>query len=285
MLKTTKWIVALAALPLVMGFDAYAAKNSQQRLKAFAAAQDWHGIWELDGSPGTLAPQAAAQGGAPGAVPGASPGGFADPTAGVPRTATGRPVMRDDAPYNAEWEARYEQILKGDYSKIAGQNTNTKYCAAGMPRILASPFMFEAIVTPEKTWFIYTQREVRHIYTDGRGHPPEDQELRTLWGDSIGHWEKGALLIDTIWVIPGLWLDPSAATLSDAMHVKERWSMPDADHLQDEISIEDSKALTRPWNFTRRYKRVKDFDRMIDDVCGENDRNPIVDGKMTTVVN
>ncbi|HTP39442.1 MAG TPA: hypothetical protein VMI92_07675 [Steroidobacteraceae bacterium] len=256
---------ALGALPLLATLllcsaPALAAKNSSARLHAFAAMQDWHGIWELDGSPGTLEPAAPPAGGA------------------------GRPVMRDNAPYNAEWEAKYEKILAGDYSKIAGQNTNTRYCAAGMPRVLASPFMFEIIVTPEKTWMIYTQREIRHIYTDGRQHVPEDQVIRTLWGDSIGHWENGTLVVDTTNVIPGLWLDPSAATLSDQMRIGERISMPDQDHLQDIITIEDPVALTKPWTFTRRYKRVKDFDRMIDDICGENDRNPIIDGKMTTTL-
>ncbi|MFT3907706.1 MAG: hypothetical protein QM718_15520 [Steroidobacteraceae bacterium] len=273
--------LAMGALASVA---AQAATNSKARMKAFSAMQDWHGMWELDGAPGTLQPQPASAGG-PGA---AAPVNLADPTGGNPSpgasAGAARPVQRDYMPYNAEWEAHYQTLLKGDYSKIAGQNTNTRYCAAGMPRVLASPFMFEVIVTPEKTWMIFTQREIRHIYTDGRAHPSEDAVIRTLWGDSVGHWEGGTLVVDTTDVIPGLWLDPSAATLSDAMEIKERWSMVDQDHLQNQITIVDPKALTAPWSFTRKYKRVKDFDRMIDDICGENDRNPIVDGKMQTLV-
>jgi hypothetical protein len=266
--KQTKWAYALAIATLAL--SAQAASNSAARLREFARMQDWHGMWELDGSPVTLQPQPSPADGR---------------RAGVP-TAVGGVRLRNYPPYNAEWEAKYQKTLGTDLMTVAAHNTNTRYCAAGMPRVLASPFMFEAIVTPEKVWFIHAQREIRHVYTDGRKHPEEDYQVATLWGDSIGHWEGDALLIDTISILPELYLDPSGGTLSGQARVMERWRMTGPDALQNEITIVDPVAF-RPgaqWKFTREYKRVKDFDRMIDDVCGENDRNPIVNGVIQTIV-
>lgn len=254
--------MAAVALTAMLPAFGLAAPNSAARLKAFAGMQDWHGMWEIDGNPSTLQPQ---------------PGG--DAPAGTAR-------QRDYAPYNNEWEAKYQKTLSTDLMVVAAGNTNTRYCAAGMPRILAAPFMFEVVVTPEQTWFIHAQREIRHVYTDGRKHPDEELQLATLWGDSIGHWEGGTLVVDTISIIPGLYLDPSGSTLSDQAHVVERWVQTGPDALQNEITIEDSVAFKpgTQWKFTRKYKRVKDFDRMIDDVCGENDRNPVVNGVIETKV-
>jgi hypothetical protein len=265
----TLLVVAL----LASASTVHAGVNSTARLRALAKMQDWSGMWEVDGSPGTLEPQPVGSGGPPGA---SAPPGFG-----------AAPAMRDHPPYNAEWEAKYRALFEGDPEIRAGKNTNHKYCAAGMPRILASPFMFEVTITPQKTWFYYTQREMRHIYTDGRPHTPEEDVWPTLWGDSIGHWEGAALLIDTTDIIPELFLDPSGATLSGAAHVKERWTMPSKDSLQNEISIDDAVAFRKGtvWKFTRNYKRVTNFNRMIDDICGENERQFLGDdGKLKTIL-
>src|SRR6185503_8935008 len=72
-------------------------------------------------------------------------------------------------------------------------------CTFGFPTImLESPLMFEILPTPKETALIFSSREIRHVYTDGRDHPPEGDVWPTPWGDSIGHWEGDTLVIDTI---------------------------------------------------------------------------------------
>jgi hypothetical protein len=49
----------------------------------------------------------------------------------------------------------------------------------------------------------------------------------------------------------------------------------------DQLTIDDPLAFTHPWTLTIPYKRVTNLDRLIHGDCKENDRNPVVDGKLT----
>jgi len=246
-----------------------AQTNSAARLRALAQLPDWSGIWQADSSFRTFDagnPASAASSGAPRDV-------VADTFAAQ---------ARDHAPYNSVWEAKYQRMLNGDNKSLP--DSNTRYCAAGVPRLMASPFQFEISVQPQETMLIFTQREVRHIYTDGRSHPPADDLWPMLWGDSIGHWEHLTLVIDTVSLKDDVWLDPSGATLSASAHIVERLHQIGPERLQDDITIEDPVALTAPWKVKRTYRKIHDFNRMIDEVCSENDRNPIVNGKVQSIL-
>ncbi len=52
------------------------------------------------------------------------------------------------------------------------------------------------------------------------------------------------------------------------------------DKLQDEITLHDSKAYTRPWKVTRTYTR-KAGEQILEYVCEENNRNPILEDGST----
>src|SRR5215470_767698 len=48
----------------------------------------------------------------------------------------------------------------------------------------------EFVVTPEQTWIIWEYGpQLRRIFTDGRGHQPEDEQFDSWTGHSIGRWE------------------------------------------------------------------------------------------------
>jgi len=260
------------ALCLVsMCATAQAAVNSPDRLKAFAQLPDWSGIWHLNSSAALFDRS----------VRTAGLGGGSNPTRDV----------RDHPPYNVEWEAKYQAhlVMAEDQTRLnapVGEiDTNTRYCAAGWPRLFAAPFLMQFVVTPEETLILYSQREVRHIYTDGRKHPAEDDLWPTFWGHSIGHWENDTLVVDTVAIKGGLWLDPTAATLSDSAHTVERIRMIAPAMIEDQMVVDDPVALTKPWKLSRQYAR--DTHKEIwfsDEECSENNRNPIVDGKVITVL-
>ena len=46
------------------------------------------------------------------------------------------------------------------------------------------------------------------------------------------------------------------------------------------MTIEDPERLAHPWTMRIRYRRVVDLTRMISTDCTENDRNPIVNGRV-----
>lgn len=169
-------------------------------------------------------------------------------------------------------------------------------CTFGYPTLmLESPLMFEVLPTPKETALIFSSREIRHVYTDGRKHPGKDDLWPTRWGDSIGHWEGRTLVIDTVAVksafpgrkhtavmaFGGIEDAQTIAFLSPAAHFIERIRMIDEDHLEDRMTIIDPANLAEPWHLTRTYERVKNIHRMVYEDCEGEDRNPIVNGKFT----
>jgi hypothetical protein len=130
--------------------------------------------------------------------------------------------------------------------------------------------------------FLYEDGNVRHIYTDGRKHPTKDDLWPTERGDSNGHWEGTTLVIDTIAVTPGPILPFSffpSADLSEQAHFTERVRLVEPNTLQDDLTIDDPLHFVHPWQLSIQWKRI-DLDRMLPMDC-ENDRNPVVNGKMT----
>jgi hypothetical protein len=54
------------------------------------------------------------------------------------------------------------------------------------------------------------------------------------------------------------------------MHVVERWSRPDADHLAHEVTVEDPKFYTKPWTFSRVFTAMPPGDELYEFACDEN---------------
>jgi len=92
----------------------------------------------------------------------------------------------------------------------------------------------------------------RRFFLDGRKHDLEI-EPDSWTGQSIGKWEGDALVVDTIGFNDKTWLDSTGKPHSDALHVTERYRRPDLGHLAIDYTIDDPKALTKPYTFTRNY--------------------------------
>jgi hypothetical protein len=249
---------------------------------AQAKLPDWSGQWEIIGS-----------------TPSAT-GGFQqslDEAVGAVRQ-WGHPPYRPDirvllTPLDALVEQGNQETRKNGPSGVT-----MPACTFGYPLLmLFSPLMFEVLPTPKETVLIFSAREVRHVYTDGRPHTAKEDLWPTYWGDSIGHWEGQTLVIDTIAVqsaiqgpesplIPIVAFGGDAneyrviALLSRQAHFIERIRMI-ADQLEDRMTIIDPVAFSTPWHISRAYRRVAHVHRMIYEDCGGEDRNPIVNGRYT----
>jgi hypothetical protein len=135
--------------------------------------------------------------------------------------------------------------------------------------------------------------QVRHVRLD-TGHP---MKIEPSWyGDSTGHYEDGALVVDTIGikVAPLSSLDRYGTPHTDALHVIERYHMVEqarapaeplatggfrgADDAIDrsykgkvlrvDFTVEDPGAFNTGWSGVVVYNRARGT--FIEDVCAEN---------------
>ncbi|HEV2985260.1 MAG TPA: hypothetical protein VGX46_12780, partial [Vicinamibacterales bacterium] len=91
-----------------------------------------------------------------------------------------------------------------------------------------------------------------------------------LWlGDSIGRWDRETLVIDTIGFNDKTWVDRAGHPHSDALHVVERLRRIDQNTLQNDITIEDPKAYSRPWGGQIRFQSRPTWN-ITEMVCEDN---------------
>ena len=155
----------------------------------------------------------------------------------------------------------------------------------GMPAIMNQPYPMELLFTPGKiTIVIEAYSQTRRIFMDGRGHP-EDPDL-TYNGHSIGHWEGDALVVDSVGFTPDTALGPGQGYRhSDKMHIVERFALIGPDTMQVVTTVDDPKALARPFTSTKVLKRHRDWD-IAEYVCEQNNRNLATDkGKAGIILN
>jgi hypothetical protein len=198
---------------------------------ALAQLPDFSGVWERGG-------------GGRGAGPGRGGGSTLSPT---PEYA----ALRDQLRANAS----------------PAQSANC--LPPGMPGIMSQPYPIEFLLTPGKVTIVieaYTQ--VRHIYTDGRELP--DYPDPTFFGTSIGHWEDGTLVAESVGFNDLVTI--SGIPHSDGMKITERFSLIDDDTMRIETTISDPEALTQPYTTSATLARHRDW-TIAEYVCQENNRN------------
>src|SRR5207237_7207361 len=67
-----------------------------------------------------------------------------------------------------------------------------------------------------------------------------------------------------------VWSEETANPHSHALHVVERCTRPDADHIHVETLIEDSKFYTRPFTYSRTWVLGKPGEDLGEYSCSEN---------------
>jgi hypothetical protein len=217
-------------------FDAYKAQAHGGTHFTIDKAPDWRGLWTRDaGGPYFFNFDPA---GGPDTT---MPDGYGRVTAAL--TPVGKAAL----------DKRQNDVRHGiefDYLSLC--------LPAGYPRIMTEPFLREWIVTPEETWMITEQQsEVRRIYTDGRGHPPEDEAYPLFEGDSIGFWDGDTLVVHTNHVKTGYY-QRGQPNYSLETSTVERIRKISPDVIEDRMTVYDPVNLAKPWNVLQHYTRVID---------------------------
>ena len=162
-------------------------------------------------------------------------------------------VEGDGIPYRPEALATKQE----NFANRATRDTESRCYLPGVPRITYMPFPFQIIQMPDVTTILYEYvHAIRYIYTNGSPHPAGPIEW---WmGDSRGRWEGDTLVVDVVHFNGDTWFDRTGNFHSNALHVVERYSLMDADHINYEVTIEDPKVFTRPWTMRMVLYRHKE---------------------------
>jgi hypothetical protein len=142
----------------------------------------------------------------------------------------------------------------------------------GIPGAYFRPRPFEIVQLENRAIMLFEVDTMwRMIYMDGREFP--EIPLHTWNGYAIGHYESDALVIETRhirgWESAELqrWLDRLGYPFSDQLRVVERIRRIDEENLQNEITIDDPVAYTRPWTTVMNY-RLREFE-LAEFICAE----------------
>lgn len=141
----------------------------------------------------------------------------------------------------------------------------------GYVRSYQTPFPHAYQHSVDRLVVMWEQDNAFHIVpTDGR---PMPKDLEPTWrGTSVGHWEGDTLVIETAGFNGRTWIDTAEHPHTDQLRVTERMSMPDYDHINYEVTMEDPKFYTKPIKNARVFVRMKPGQELFEYSCAENNR-------------
>jgi hypothetical protein len=128
------------------------------------------------------------------------------------------------------------------------------------------PYPFQIIQSTQQIMMVFEYagalRTVYMKHSDG----PADSWM----GWSNGKWDGESLVVDTKDFNGKAWFDRAGNFASDQLHVIERLTAMDKDHLNYEVTIEDPSVYTRPWKMSMPLYRVVDKNaQILEDKCIE----------------
>jgi len=212
---------------------------------------------------------------------------------GLPRTADGKPDLSGiwQVLTTAAWNIEDHQAAKGvpagqgvveggelPYlpAALATRNENfknrltldpeTKCFQPGMPRIMYMPYPFQIVQTPTYIGLLFEYvHTTRHVRMNSE-HP--EGPIEWALGDTRARWEGDTLVTDVIHFNDDTWLDRAGNLHSEQMHLVERFTMLDRDHINYEVTVEDPKVSSRPWKMSMPfYRRIEKNLQILDYEC------------------
>lgn len=215
---------------------------------------------------------------------------------GLPRTADGKPDFSGiwQAMNTAAWDIQAHHAQKGvpagvgvvegneipylpaalakkreNYQNRATADPETKCYLPGVPRLMYMPYPFQIFQSPKQITMLFEYvHATRYVYTDGTPHPPG--HIDWWMGDSRGKWEQDTLVVDSVDFNNETWFDRAGNFHSEQLHLVERFTLLDADHINYEVTVEDPKVFTRPWKMRMPlYRRFEKDKRILEYKCVE----------------
>jgi hypothetical protein len=109
--------------------------------------------------------------------------------------------------------------------------------------------------------------EVRIIHMDGRAHLPSN--VRLWLGDSIGHWERDTLVVDTTNYKDDIRFASfnCCGPAGEGLHIVERFRRVDEHTIDYRYTVNDATTYTKPWTVAVPMTRIDE--RLYEYACHE----------------
>lgn len=117
------------------------------------------------------------------------------------------------------------------------------------------------------------QSSARHIYLDGREHPPVEEFDPTTNGHSVGHWEGEVLVVDTVgFNTVGNLSIPGGGLRGETSHLVERYELRDGGQaLNVQFTWEDPNVFAQPHTYNFTYYRGQEDEFAREYFCDASD--------------
>ena len=193
--------------------------------------------------------------------------------AGDQRNVTASRQMRDmgvDLPGGLPYQPWLIPIVKERTANEAIDDPHIRCLPDNFLRAYGLPHLLKFVHSPQLLVVLNEMNAgYRQVFTDGR---PLPKDPNPSWqGYSSARWSGDTLVIDTIGLRDDTWIDWNGSVLTEAAKVREEIRRPDFGHLDIKVTVDDSKAYTKPWSVTLRQRIVVDTD-LIDEICLENEK-------------
>ncbi len=161
-----------------------------------------------------------------------------------------------------------DALMKQNALAIRGRNGETRQARCwetGVPDIHEAPQSLYFIQTPKEV-VMYQGGRVRHIFMD----VPHTKNPPPSWyGESVGHYEGGALVVDTIGLNTQTFVDGYRTPHTTQEHVIERFRVVnDGKALDVSFTVDDPGTFYKPWSARRPRYRAEG--RMVEGDCAAN---------------
>ena len=160
--------------------------------------------------------------------------------------------------------------LETKKSNFASRRTNdpeARCYMPGIPRANYMPYPFQIVQSPRGILFVYEFASASRLVNMSK---PVEAVSDSWMGTNNGHWEGDTLVVDVTGLNGLAWFDRAGDFASDKLHVVERFTRTDRDHLLYEATIEDPSVFSRPWKISMPlYRRVENNARLLEFKCVE----------------
>lgn len=147
----------------------------------------------------------------------------------------------------------------------------TGRCGGGMPFMMGHSAAIDIVQTAEEILIIPEMPGTRHIYMDGRSHPPLAAREPSIVGHSIGRWEGDTLVVDTVGLTAGAGI-PGGGRRTPETHLIERFRLVDAGkRMAVTFTWQDPKIYVKPHTYEYIYYKDSPDTYALEEWCDSSD--------------